>query len=569
MKGIYNKEALNRVAAQDKLDRMIILVSPVAWISIIGAFVIIAGLLIWGNFGSLPTKVETNGIYLNADGADYIYSQTEGFVVSLNIKDEDYVRAGDVVAVVGDEDDVYKIKQLDTRIQYVENMTFDSEMDVVTSDTDKMAQIKLSAKDADKDAMSARAELDLKKEKLPEAKAYAEEKEQQMLAYKQRFFATLSITDQEPQVKYNEANSDYETYYSRYESAKSNYISLQEAYYSAKETFESRYYNYDPEEHTEDENSAFESARTDVYAKEEAANDARVFMEREEANVKTANTNLDSARKSYLEYVNGLSEVTAQNTIASTEYSEVLQDYYTAKAAYKSLKDEIDELELKSVLAEGEGELDEENYELQFNNQKSAVLIDLRAQRDELLNKASKGEIRSTVDGKVYDIAIAEGQGVSAGGKVASLLSGNLKNDVAICYVRLADAFKLKRGMQAYIFPSTVDKQEYGHIEATVEEISSHVASEEDLKMQIASDEVIKDFERNGSVVEVRCRMKTDPDTVSGYSWSTKKGKDIELSTGTLVSATIITENKKPIELLIPYLKNKLDFTEEEDETKL
>ena len=164
MKGIYNKEALNRVAAQDKLDRMIILVSPVAWISIIGAFVIIAGLLIWGNFGSLPTKVETNGIYLNADGADYIYSQTEGFVVSLNIKDEDYVRAGDVVAVVGDEDDVYKIKQLDTRIQYVENMTFDSEMDVVTSDTDKMAQIKLSAKDADKDAMSARAELDLKKE---------------------------------------------------------------------------------------------------------------------------------------------------------------------------------------------------------------------------------------------------------------------------------------------------------------------------------------------------------------------------------------------------------------------
>ena len=55
--------------------------------------------------------------------------------------------------------------------------------------------------------------------------------------------------------------------------------------------------------------------------------------------------------------------------------------------------------------------------------------------------------------------------------------------------------------------------------------------------------------------------------TASGYTWSTKRGKDIKLSTGTLVSATIITENKKPIELLIPYLKNKLDFVEEEDET--
>ena len=159
------------------------------------------------------------------------------------------------------------------------------------------------------------------------------------------------------------------------------------------------------------------------------------------------------------------SATTAQNTIASTEYSEVLQDYYNAKAAYKSLKDEIDELELKSVLAEGEGELDAENYEQQFNNEKSAVLIDLKAQREALLNKAAKGEIKSTVDGKVYDVAISEGQAISEGGRVASLLSGDLGNDQAICYVKLADAFKLQPGMKAYIYPSTVDKQEYGHIE--------------------------------------------------------------------------------------------------------
>lgn len=567
MKGAYNKEALNRVAAQDKLDRMIILVSPAAWISIIGAFAIILGLLIWGNFGSLPTKVDTNGIYLNAEGAGYIYSQTEGFVVSVNINDEDFVHVGDVVATIGDEEDIFKIKQLDTRIQYVENMTFDSEMDVVTTDTENMAQIKLSAQNADKDAVSAKAELELKKEKLPEAKAVAEEKEAQMLEYKQQFFATLSITDQEPQLKYNEANTDYETYYSRYESAKNNYISLQEAYYSAKEAFDARYYNFDALEHTEEERNAYDAGLADLEAKEAAANDARVFMEREEENVRSANTSLDAARKSYLEYVNGLSATTAQNTIASTEYSEVLQDYYNAKAAYKSLKDEIDELELKSVLAEGEGELDAENYEQQFNNEKSAVLIDLKAQREALLNKAAKGEIKSTVDGKVYDIAISEGQAISEGGRVASLLSGDLSNDQAICYVKLADAFKLQPGMKAYVYPSTVDKQEYGHIEGVVDTISSHVASEEDLKMQIASDEVIRDIEKEGSVVEVRCRLERDPMTASGYTWSTKKGKDIKLSTGTLVSATIITENKKPIELLIPYLKNKLDFVEEEDET--
>ena len=99
---------------------------------------------------------------------------------------------------------------------------------------------------------------------------------------------------------------------------------------------------------------------------------------------------------------------------------------------------------------------------------------------------------------------------------------------LSICYVKLADAFKLQPGMKAYIYPSTVDKQEYGHIEGVVDTISSHVASEEDLKMQIASDEVIRDIEKEGSVVEVRCRLERDPMTASGYTWSTKKGKDIK-----------------------------------------
>ena len=568
MKSVYNKEALNRVAAQDRLDRMIILVSPTAWISIIGAFIIISGLLIWGYYGKLPTSVETNGIYLNSDGADYIYSQTEGFIVSVNINDNDYVKEGDIIATVGDEDDLYKIKQLDTRIQYVENMTFESEMDVVTTDTEEMAQIKMSAKNADKNAMSAKAELDLKKEKLGEAKAFADEKEAQMLEYKKQFFATLAVTDQEPQVTYNEANSDYETYYSRYETAKSTFISLQETYYSAREIFDSKYYNFDALEHTEAERNAYDAELADLEAKEAAANDAKVLMETAEKNVSEANSALESARKTYLEYVNSLSETTAKNTIASTEYSEVLQDYYTAKAAYKALKDEIDDLELKSVLADGDKEMDVHNYEQQFNNQKSAVLIDLKAQRDALLNKASKSVIKSNIEGKVYDVLISEGQGVAAGARIASLLSGDLENDVAVCYVKLTDAFKLKPGMKAYIYPSTVDRQEYGHIEAVVESIESHVASETDLKDQIASDSVVQDFEKEGSVVEVRCKMFRDPLSKSGYTWSTKKGRNIELVTGTVISATIITEEKRPIDLLIPYLKNKFDFKEEEDGQK-
>ena len=100
---MYNRNALNRIATRDQLDRAIVLISPSLWISIIGALLIIAGLCVWGFQGKLPTSIDTSGIYL---------------------------------------DELKRIKDLDTRIGYVE--------DILTGDTEALAQIKLEAKNRDK-----------------------------------------------------------------------------------------------------------------------------------------------------------------------------------------------------------------------------------------------------------------------------------------------------------------------------------------------------------------------------------------------------------------------------------
>ena len=47
--------------------------------------------------------------------------------------------------------------------------------------------------------------------------------------------------------------------------------------------------------------------------------------------IKEANDRLATARKEYLEYLNSLSGTQAENTIASTEYSEVLQAYQSIR----------------------------------------------------------------------------------------------------------------------------------------------------------------------------------------------------------------------------------------------
>lgn len=565
MSGVYNKEALNRIASEDRLDRAIVLVSPGVWISILGAFIIIGILVIWGFKGSLPYSVDTEGIYMENDGATAVYSQTDGFVVDIKVSEGEVIEVGDLICTLGTEDDIFQLQQLDRRIQYVENMTFESEADVVTSDTEQMAQIKLNAKKNDQTAEQTKANLELKEEKLADAKQDVEDKEALLVAYKEKYFATLNVADNQDQLAYQEAESDYDTHFSMYQTAKNNYISATESYYEAKAAFDGKYAEWDINDHTDQENMAYESELADLEDMRSRSEDYKYLMEQEEKDLKDYNSSLESARKEYLEYLNEQSGVAGENTIASTEYSEALQEYTAAKNIYNSLLDEVDQLKLQQIFDEGNADIDADTLKQQFQNQKSATLSDLQNQREVVLNNAAKSEIRATVSGRIYEIDTAVGRAVSRGSEILDLYYGGLEIDPVILYVKLSDARKLKSGMDVYVFPSTVNKQEYGHIEGKISSVSDHAADMTNMVEQLGSQSLADDFRKAGTVVEVRCTLARDNATASGYSWSTDKGDKVTLDSGTLVTATVVTEYKRPIDLFIPYIKEKLDFDIDED----
>ncbi|MCR5107419.1 MAG: hypothetical protein K6B28_04575, partial [Lachnospiraceae bacterium] len=369
MKGVYNEEALNKIAAEDRLDRAIILVSPAVWVSIVGAFIIILVLVVWGYKGSLPYSIDTQGMYTNSGGAAAIYAQTDGFVVDIHVKEGDIIEKDDLLCTLGTEDDYFQLQQIDRRIQNVENMTFDSEADVVTSDSEQMAQIKLNAQKNDQTAEQTKANLQMKEEKLNDAKALLDEKETLLATYKEKYFATLSVTDEKTQLAYQEAESDYESHFSQYQQAKNSYISAAEQYYSSKADFDAKYAEWDVNAHTDEENMAYNAALEDMLNLRTQSEDLKYLMEQEETSLKEYNTSLDSSRKSYLEYLNEISGIASENTVASTEYSEVLQDYYTAKNNYKTLLDEVDQLKLQAIFDEGNADLDGDTYRKQFDNQ--------------------------------------------------------------------------------------------------------------------------------------------------------------------------------------------------------
>ena len=111
--------------------------------------------------------------------------------------------------------------------------------------------------------------------------------------------------------------------------------------------------------------------------------------------------------------------------------------------------------------------------------------------------------------------------------------------------------------MKVIVCPMNVNKDEYGHMEGEVVFVDPFVTSQSQILSEIADQSLAQAFANQGPVMAVKVKLQKDENTASGYYWSSKRAKDIIVYDGTMVSAEVITEDKKPITLLVPKLKEK------------
>lgn len=125
------------------------------------------------------------------------------------------------------------------------------------------------------------------------------------------------------------------------------------------------------------------------------------------------------------------------------------------------------------------------------------------------------------------------------------------QSQMVVCYVPLAQAKKLERGMQVNVSLDSLDSQSYGNMVARIINIDAYASSVEGMASVIGSgNNLDAAFTKDGAVVAVACELYTDPETQSGYFWSNAKGAKVEVTNGSLVTAKIVTEEVAPISKL-------------------
>lgn len=573
---IYRKSMLERMSSPEQLDKMIVITSPSFWLALAGGALIVIVALIWAIAGRLPVKVEATGICVPNQKAYTLASESGGIVSSIEVEVGDKVEEGQILVKLNSDNVSQEADNLNGRIQKVEAITLDSTDDEATADNTEILNLKRQIQSLDVEKSQNMAVLAQRETELAELKKQVDVAKNTLDQAQKAYYACIDADNSNVQISYSEAQTNYSRAVSAYDSAKSSLESTKSSYRNTAGTLMDNYIAVYGQNGEMAEvinilgnirNTACEpyqlngklDAQTyasliSLWTNYQTTKDILAQAEGELA-IKTKEYN--DAKASYESYVSSNADkerLSADYSKANTEYNTLYSKMTSIEQTIASYKDQLTSGELKVTQQYA-------SYVQQFEYAKAAVLDSLHkelAKYDTTLNQIS---ITAGMSGTVEDIKVGVGSAVGQGTDVVTIRANEEKGedkDVVVCYVPISQGKKIHKGMSVNIYPSTVNQQEYGHMEAEVVGVDDYVASTQTIRNTLGDDTLVQTFLQGGSVVGVTCKLRRDDSTASGYYWSSKKGADLVVAQGTLVSADIVIDEKRPITMVIPLLKEKL-----------
>jgi len=178
---------------------------------------------------------------------------------------------------------------------------------------------------------------------------------------------------------------------------------------------------------------------------------------------------------------------------------------------------------------------------------------DLEARLEDLIAEYELNSvIKSTVSGIVQSI-VSKDQNVSSGGKIATVINEDkYTNDrEIIAYVPMTIAQSIKVGMEAQISPTYAPREEFGYMKGDITKVGRVPVTEEMLKKTFGDWEHQKSLLDEDGCVEVRIAIGVDPNSSNNFQWSNKKGHSLSIDISTICDVLIVSEDKRPIDLLL------------------
>ncbi|BAY09147.1 NHLP bacteriocin system secretion protein [Calothrix sp. NIES-2098] len=105
---LFRKQALERSSSPERLDQIMQVVSPMSWLPLAALGTLVAAGLAWSVLGRIPITVEGRGVLVYPSKVVPLqFPAVEGKLKNVNVRVGDFVKQGQVIATI-DQDDLHK-----------------------------------------------------------------------------------------------------------------------------------------------------------------------------------------------------------------------------------------------------------------------------------------------------------------------------------------------------------------------------------------------------------------------------------------------------------------------------
>jgi HlyD family secretion protein len=157
---LFRKAALDKLASPERLDVLMRVTSPMGWLALLTVGGILVGVIVWSVFGSIPERINGQGVLLRGGANKEIRSGGSGVISSLELKEGQMVSIGQSLGAISQATNENDISIARTKLQQLENQKLTQNIDASAGVASAQSQI-----------ARLRGDLDLKRSDLQRARA--------------------------------------------------------------------------------------------------------------------------------------------------------------------------------------------------------------------------------------------------------------------------------------------------------------------------------------------------------------------------------------------------------------
>jgi HlyD family secretion protein len=168
--------------------------------------------------------------------------------------------------------------------------------------------------------------------------------------------------------------------------------------------------------------------------------------------------------------------------------------------------------------------------------------------------------VRSPFDGRTLELLVREGSVVGQGDPllVAEPIDPEKPGMLVVAYFSASEGEMIRPGMAVQLFPPASARGEYGFLRGVVTRVAEYPSSRRGMMLTLEDEALVNSLSGEEAPIEVRASLVPDSASPDGYAWSAPAGVAVPLRTGMACEVSVTLDEERPIGLVIPDLKKRL-----------